>query len=208
MGERLSVMRLLASLGLLVLAVFAALVAADVRSWHDSVESGDALYAAAPARADWTPSPRVDGLAEGLLGVHDDVSLRRALQLYRSTAGVTVRLDNALGVQTQRARAQDALEAVARGAKRRRAAQARTLLGVLAFRAVARGAEQSQLEAAAADFADAIRADPSAEPAKFDLELLLRLTAAHGTRTGAQPGAGTGAAGRRGAGAGTPGRGY
>ncbi len=150
----------------------------------------------------------MDGVAKSLLGTGDDVAARRGLQLYRTTAGVQLRLDNALDVQTARARAQDALERVARDADPHRAAQARTMLGVLAFQAVARGAEQSQIEAAAAEFADAIRADPTAEPAKFDLELLLRLTAAHGTRTGREPGAGTGQAGRHGAGAGTPGRGY
>ncbi len=208
MGKPLTMVRLLAAAGLLVLAVLAALLAADVRSWRDSVESGDAVYAAAPARAEWTPSTRLDGLAKSLLGAGDDVDARRAFQLYRATVGVNLRLDNAVHVQTARAQAQDALERVARDADPRRAAQARTMLGVLAFRAVARGAEQSQIEAAAADFADAIRADPSAEPAKFDLELLLRLTAAQGTRTGREPGAGTRGTGRRGAGAGTPGRGY
>lgn len=201
-------MRVVAAAGLLVLAVLTALLAADVRGWADSVESGDAVYAAAPARAEWTPSTRLGGLAEALLGAGDDVAARRALQLYRSTVGINVRLDNALDVQTARARAQDGLERMARSDDPRRAAQARTLLGVLAFRAVARGAEQSQIEAAAADFTDAIRADPAAEPAKFDLELLLRLTAAHGTRTGTEPGSGAGQTGRRGAGAGTPGRGY
>jgi hypothetical protein len=201
-------MRALAAAGLLVLAVLAALLAADVRGWDDSIESGDAVYTAAPARAGWTPSTRLDGLAEAMLGAEDDIAARRALQLYRSTVGVHVRLDNALEVQTARARAQDALERMARSDDPRRAAQARTLLGVLAFRAVARGAEQSQIEAAASDFADAIRVDPTSEPAKFDLELLLRLTAAQGTRSGTEAGSGAGQAGRRGAGAGTPGRGY
>jgi hypothetical protein len=200
--------RLVVPVGLLVLAVLSALLAADVRSWSASVASGDAVYAATPARARWTPSTRIDGLAESLLDAGDDVAVRRALQLYVATVGVNARLDNALEVQTARARAQDALERVARDPDPARAAQARTLLGVLAFRAAARGGQESDIDVAASDFADAIREDPSAEPAKFDLELLLRLTAAHGTRTGREPGAGTGQTGRRGAGAGTPGRGY
>jgi hypothetical protein len=204
----MSIWRPAVAAALLTLAVLVALLAADVRSWHESIESGDAVFAAAPARAEWPPSTRVGGVAERLLGVRADVSSREALKLYTATAGVQPRLDNALSVQSGRARAQDALEDVAGGADPERAAQARTLLGVLAFRASARGSEQDQVEAAASDFADAIRVDPSADAAKFDLELLLRSIAAHGSRPGREPGAGAGQTGRHGAGAGTPGRGY
>lgn len=193
---------------LLTLAVVVALLAADVRSWGESLASGDAVYAAAPARAEWAPSARVGSLAERLLGVRADLASREALKRYAATAGVQARLDNALSVQSGRARAQDALEGVARDANPRRAAQARTLLGVLALRSSARGSEQGQVDAAASDFADAIRVDPSADEAKFDLELLLRLSAARGSRPGRESGAGTGQTGRHGAGAGTPGTGY
>jgi hypothetical protein len=58
------------------------------------------------------------------------------------------------------------------------------------------------------DFVDAIRAAPRDNPAKFDLELLLRQSAALGTRTGQGLGGGFGRGGHRGAGGGSPGRGY
>ena len=59
-----------------------------------------------------------------------------------------------------------------------------------------------------ADFTNAVRADPTNAAAKYDLELLLRLTAAHGARPGAGTGGSFGKGGRRGAGGGVPGGGY
>jgi len=199
----------LAVAGLLVAAaVVVALLAADVRSWPGAFSSGDAVYAATPGRASWTPSTRLGGLAQELIGAHDDLADRRALQLYSVAVGLHQRLDNALDVQTLRAQAQDALAAASRDANPQRAAQARTLLGILTFGANASGSSQSQVDAAVSDFTDAIRADPENDFAKFDLELLLRLTAAHGTRTGPGQSNGSSAAGRHGAGGGVPGNGY
>ena len=193
---------------LVAAAVLVALLAADVRSWSVALASGDAVYAATPGRASWTPSTRLGGLAAGLLGIRDEVAQRRALQLYSVTSGLHERLDNALDVQTARAEAQDALVAAARDSDPLRAAQARTLLGILTFGASASGGSQDQVDAAASDFTDAVRVDPQDDSAKFDLELLLRLTAAHGTRTGPGQRNGEGASGRHGAGGGMPGSGY
>jgi hypothetical protein len=199
----------LALAGLLVTAaVLVALLAADVRAWPGGVTGGDAVYAATPGRATWTPSTRLGGLAEGLLGVRDDVSQRRALQLYSVAIGLHQRLDNALDVQTARAQALTALAAAARDPDPHQASQARTLLGILTFGASASGGAQNQVDAAIADFTDAIRADPADVFAKFDLELLLRLTAAHGTRIGPGQSNGPGATGHHGAGGGVPGNGY
>jgi hypothetical protein len=103
---------------------------------------------------------------------------------------------------------QDSLERVARGTPSPRTSQALTLLGILAFRAAATGTSQSQVDVAMSDFADAVRADPANRDAAFDLELLLRLTAAHGTRREPGQGGGFGRTGRRGAGGGQPGSGY
>jgi hypothetical protein len=119
-----------------------------------------------------------------------------------------LRLDNATDVETARGRAQDVLERVARAHDPAWASEAETLLGVLAFRASSAGGAQSQVDAAISDFTDAVRTDPSNADAAFDLELLLRLTAAHGTRVQPGQGGGFGRTGHRGAGAGQPGSGY
>ena len=124
---------------LVVAAVVVALLAADVRSWPSALASGDSVYAATPGRASWTPSTRLGGLAEQLLGTRDDVAQRRALQLYSVAGALPQRLDNALEVQTARAQAQDALATAARDPDPQRAAQARTLLGILTFGASSSG---------------------------------------------------------------------
>jgi hypothetical protein len=188
---------------LVAAGVLAALLARDVRSWRAALKSGDAVYAADPARASWRPPTRLGGLAEDLLGIRPELRLRRALQLYRSSTARPPNLQNA----PARVQAQAALAAAARDSNRRRASQALTLLGILQFRSAARGGDLTQIDAAASDFTDAVRADPSNEAAKFDLELLLRAAAAHGVRIGPLSG-GLGKTGRRGAGGGIPGRGY
>src|SRR6202012_5959121 len=89
------------------------------------------------------------------------------------------------------------------------ASQARTLLGILAFGAAARGGGgASQAVAAISDFTDAVTVDPVNTDSKYDLELLLRLTAAGGLSTKTGPTHGFGNTGRQGAAGGTPGSGY
>ena len=192
-------LRVVPALVLVALAVVVALLAADVRAWQQVLE-GNRL----------TASTRLPGdPAARMLAIRDDVQARRAVALFRATASVHGRLDNALGVTAARANAETALAAVARG-HGARASQAATLLGVLAFGDLARGGgrDSSQAETAVGDFENAIRADPSDANAKYDLELLLRTLAARGVRTGPGAGSGTGATGRKGAGSGTPGQGY
>jgi hypothetical protein len=201
-------MRLAAAAVLVALAVLAALLAADVRGRHTALESGDAAYAANPARASWAASTRLGGLADDLLDLGGQVRLRRALELYRETAGLPARLDNAAQVAGARARAERALAAAAGDGDGGRASQASTLLGILAFGAVGRGSDETQADAALGAFTDAVRADPGNEAAKFDLELLLRSAAAHGVRIGPGVGGSYGPTGRRGAGGGIAGRGY
>lgn len=193
---------------LAAVAVLAALAAGDVRGWRSALAGGDAAYAATPSRASWTPHARLGSTAEALLAVHDDVEFRKALQLYVDAAKLHLRLDNAVDVESARAGAQDALEQVSRAGDPRRRSQALTLLGILAFRASAAGGTQSQVDAAISDFTDAVRADPANEQAAFDLELLLRLIAAHGSRAEPGQGGGFGRTGHRGAGGGQPGSGY
>jgi hypothetical protein len=190
-------MKIAAAIALAAVAVFAALLAGDVRSWPRALGQGDAAYAVTPHRAEWTPSTRLGGAAASLLGSRDDVAFRRALQLYRIAQSTPNRLDTAVELQTVRTLAETRLAAVARGPH---ASQADTLLGVLAF--------SESADASIADFANAVRADPTNAAAKYDLELLLRLSAAHGTRAGAGPGGSFGRGGRHGAGGGVPGSGY
>ena len=193
---------------LVALAIVSALLAGDVRAWRSSLAAGDAAYAATPSRAGWSPHTRLGGTSEALLGIHDDVQLRKALQSYVDASKLHLRLDNALAVESARARAQDALERVSRGRDSRRMSQALTLLGILAYRASASGGAQSQVDAAISDFTDAVRTDPANTEAAYDLELLLRLTAARGSRVEPGQGGGFGRTGHRGAGGGQPGSGY
>ena len=183
-----------------VLAVLVALLAGDVRSWRSSIAAGDAAYAVTPSRASWTPDARLGSVSEGLLGVRDDVQLRDALQQYIDASKLHLRLDNALTVESARARAQDALEQVSHARDPHRVSQVLTLLGILAYRASASGGAQSQVDAAISDFTDAVRADPANMEAAYDLELILRLTAARGSRIEPGQGGGFGRTGRRGAG--------
>lgn len=192
---------------LAALAVLVALASADVGSVRSALAGGDAVYAAAPAQASWTGGTSLGGLAQALLGTRDDVLLRQGLRQYVLAARLHLRLDNAVEVETARARAQDALELVSRD-RDSRASQALTLLGILAYEASASGGATSQLDAAISDFTDALRQDPENASAAYDLELLLRATIARGSRVEPGQSGGFGRTGRRGAGGGVPGSGY
>jgi hypothetical protein len=201
---------------LLALALGAALLAADIRSWQRTLREDDALLPAAPSAVNWHPNTHLGSLGERLLGVRDDVEARQAIALYLKTVNVPVRLDNAQQVAMARGRVEQALAAVARNSRGARASQAETLLGVLVFTDVGpssdpfqetTGVDPDQAQASLADFEDAVRADPENALAKYDLELALRSLFAQGIRgIGQQTGAGS--AGHRGAGGGTRGGGY
>ena len=193
--------RLVAAAVLLAAGIVAFVLASDVRAWRDSIARGDAVYLVSPADASWKPDTKLGGVAGSMLATNDDLATRRALKRYRAAAATQLRLDNATQVQTARAAAQDALLAV-------HSSQSSTLLGILIFGRRASGSTEDQVDGAIADFTDAVRRDPTNDAAKFDLELLLRATAASGTRPGAGVGGGFGRGGRRGAGGGTPGKGY
>ena len=84
------------------------------------------------------------------------------------------------------------------------------MLGILAFADSQRTGPTAPapVEQSVADFQAAVRADPSNEVAKYNLELLLRKLAASGTRHGPNGSAGGTGHGRNGAGGGIVGRGY
>ena len=192
-------LRIAVALLLAAVAISGALLARDVHSWRSSIDQGDAVFAVSPSRATWTPAAALGGSAKALLGAGDDVQYRGALQLYVEAAKTPNRLDTAVERQSLRAQAARALVKASHGAH---ASQAQTLLGVLAY------GDTSGAQAAISNFSNAVRADPSNEAAKFDLELLLRLSAARGSRSGEGPGGSFGTGGRRGAGGGVPGNGY
>jgi hypothetical protein len=204
----MTALRLAAIAVLAAVAVIASLLAADVRAWPVALGRGDSVYAISPARAEWTPTTRLGDHSKTLLGTAEDVSARLALQRYRHVAGHQQQLNDALGVQTQRAAAIGTLSGPANSADRQIAAQARTLLGILAFDEAAQGGGVSQTDTAIADFSDAVRIDPGDTAAKFDLELLLRLGAAHGHKRGTGLANGFGRTGHVGASGGVPGSGY
>jgi len=203
-----SVVRIAVAAVLAAAAACAVLLANDVRSARDALRNGDVVYAATPSRATWSAETTFGGAAASLLGNTDDIEFREALQHYVNASKLRLRLDNAVDVEGARGRAQDVLEHAARTDDPKRASQALTLLGILAYRSAASGTTQSQVDAAIADFTDATRADPGNADAAFDLELLLRLTTAHGSRVQTGQGGGFGRVGRRGAGGGQPGSGY
>ena len=183
-------------------AVFAVLLAGDVLSVRSALADGDKAYAESPSRASWDAHARLGSVAETAVGAGDDLDLRTGLQRYVNAAKLRLRLDNAVEVESARASAQDALDRVSRSKDPRIASQALTLLGVLVYQLGASG------DTALSDFTDALRLDPQNEQAAYDLELLVRLGAAHGTRVQQGQGGGFGRSGRRGAGAGQSGSGY
>jgi hypothetical protein len=206
-------MKFVAAAVLVVLAVAAALLAADVHAWQNTLRADDVQLTASSAKT------RVPfALAERLLGTRNDVAARQALALYRKAAKTSIARDNAFQAGTSLARAETALADVARDPNRVRASQAETLLGVLVFSAAVpnsnpfsterTGPSPDQISEAVLDLQNAVRDDPTNTTAKYDLELVIRSLAAQGVRVGAAQQSGKGSAGRRGASGGVPGEGY
>jgi hypothetical protein len=219
MGDRVRALTFVGAFVLLALACAAALLAADARSWRDTMRSEDAMLAATPAAVSYDTPTRVPfSLAERLLGVRDDVAVRQAIVLFEKGVGSPVARANAFQAGAALARAESALADIARDPDRVRASQAETLLGILIFSAVGpstnpfpderAGPGPDQVAEAVLDFQNAVRDDPANTTAKYNLELVIRSLAAQGVRVGtAQQGA-SGSVGRRGAGGGVPGQGY
>jgi len=194
------------SLLLASLAAALALLAADVAGARSALRHGDARFQAAPVDASWSDrNATFGGLARDLLGIGDDIRYRQALQLYRGIPTLAGSFDNGQSRSIARGIAQAALSRVEQhDANPVRASRAATLLALLALSGSGAGSSDQALE----ELRNAIKLDPRNANAKYDLELLLRMLVAHGTRTGQAPGAVGPSSGHRGAGLGTPGRGY
>lgn len=178
--------------------VFAVLLAQDLRAWPSALGHARPASASVPFDA-----------AERILGVRDQLGLRRALVDVRTVAGEQLQLQSALDVQGRRAAVENELAALAGSANPRIASEAEDVFGVLSFNDLARGGYQGrpQAETALAAFQNAVRLNPANATARWNLEVVLRLLIAHGVRIGPGQGAG-GATGRHGGAGGIPGRGF
>jgi hypothetical protein len=198
--------RLIAAGLALVLAAVLALLAADVRSWRDTMRADDLRFQlSASTAADWDTSTLLPpGVARRVLDVDDDRELRRGVAAFRAA-------DRARGFSRSRVRgaAEAARAAVAASNDASaHASQAFDLLGILAFSDSTSGRRATPVERSLAAFDNAVRRDPGNTAAKYNLELLLRLLEAEGERRGPNPTPGPRGSGRRGAGTGVPGQGY
>lgn len=199
------------ALVLLVLAVFAALLAADLRSWRAAVARGDAVFAERPAAADWHASTVLPAdPARSLLDLDRPLALRRAERRFVAVVAEGNGLDNGFSESAQRGALEQTLTNLARSSGARAASDADNLLGILAFLDSRQHGPSgpAPVERSQADFEAAVQADPSNADAKYNLELLLRELLAKGVRPGANNGNGGPAKGHKGASGGLPGRGY
>lgn len=191
-------MRLLLIAGATAAAVIAVLLAQDVRAWPSALGHARPASASVPFDA-----------AERILGVRDQLALRRALVDVRVVARQRVSLESALDVQGRRAAAENELAALAGSTNPTIASETEDVLGVLSFNDLSRSGYQGrpQAETALAAFQNAVRLNPANATARWNLEVVLRLLIAHGVRIGPGQGAG-GATGRHGGAGGVPGRGF
>ena len=198
--------RLIAAALALVLAAVLALLAADVRTWRDTMRADDLRFQlSASSAADWDTSTLLpSGVARSVLDVDDDRSSGEASPSFaRPTARAGSR--GRACAERPRPRSRTSPRATTRPAH---ASQAFDLLGILAFSDSTSGRRATPVERSLAAFDNAVRRDPGNTAAKYNLELLLRLLEAEGERRGPNPTPGPRGSGRRGAGTGSPGQGY
>jgi hypothetical protein len=189
----------------------AALLASDVRAWQTALAESNARAVGDPSSG--VPSGPDQILpfhfARSLLGLDDDLALRRALVLVRRGYIGIPSYDQSTAGSQARAQAETALARVIEaGVGRRRAAAVANLLGALAFVDSQAGAGQATkpVERSIVEFQNAIGLDPKNGEAKANLELALSVVAPD-FRFQSSPNA---AAGKRGGAASgsSPGRGY
>jgi hypothetical protein len=190
-----SVIRALAAVAALVLALVACALAVDAGRWRHV--------------GDHPPATLLGASAERVLGTHDDVALRSGIRAFVTAVRTPYGFDNGQTQTRVRAGAEAQLAGIASAAPANEASQADDLLGVLAW-----GGTQSPpgvldpADRAVQAFTEAAHLDPKNTAAAFNLELALRALAPHGTRPGSNPNAGTQGRGNSGAGSGLAGEGY
>jgi hypothetical protein len=195
----------------LAAAVFAALLASDLRSWQASVRTGDAVYAQSPASATWhAPTILPFHLSLRILGLADQLAFRRAAKTFVPVHSLGNGFDNGYSESRARADLELTLAGLARGPDRVRDAEADNMLGILAYAdtKTTGGTQPAPVERAVSDFQAAVQADPANTDAKFNLEWLQRALLPHGSRAGNTSGSQGAKRGHKGAGGSPPGRGY
>jgi hypothetical protein len=209
MGRRLRFALAAGTSALAAATLLLALAAHDAASWRSALIAGDGEFRQNPSAARWRSDTWLPGdRVRAALGLGDSLELRRAVRLFVVARQTGVGFDNGATRDRVRSGAEVALSDAATRGSSSAAAQASNLLGVLvaAGGKVAGGVTAD--DRARSAFEAAVRRDPANTDAKYNLELILRRTAARAARQGQGNGTGSRGRGRRGAGAGTPGRGY
>ena len=196
---------------LLVLAVFAALLATDVRMWQDTVRAGDLRFTQASGYAEWTGSPALSGdPARRILGIGDQLAFRQAVKRFVTVSAAGQGFDNGYSEARDRSDVETLLTNLAAGPDKRRASEADNLLAILAYKDSQQTGHfaTTPVERSVSDFRNAAQVDPGNETAKFNLEWLLLQLVAKGSRNGGGDATGSNKNAHLGSGGGTPGRGY
>jgi hypothetical protein len=210
LGDALSARSGLA-LALIAFAALAALLAADLLGVRSAMRQGDREFALDPASASWSSGTVLPfDAANRSLGTGPDLAFRRTARAFEAAVAAGSGFDNGASEAAARGEVEGDLAAVARGGSAARVSAADNMLGILAFADSQRTGPNAPapVEQSVGDFQAAVRADPSSDTAKYNLELLLHKLAARGSRRGSNGTAGGLAHGRRGAGGGVTGRGY
>ena len=162
---------------LIVLAVFAALVARDAAAIRSGFEGGDLAFKAQPAAERlWKIDTRVP-YAKRAFGVEDDLVYRRALRAFAVDAR---RGENPYDFDRPAFRAEAQATLVAAEESSLAAplrSKAASLQGVLTFDEAIQDPINGPalMRRVVGDFERAVRIDPTNEEAKYNLEYLLRL---------------------------------
>ena len=162
---------------LIVLAVFAALVARDAAAIQRGFEGGDLAFKAQPAAERlWKIDTRVP-YSKRALGVEDDLQYRRALRAFAVDAR---RGENPYDFDRPAFRAEAQATLLAAEESELEAplrSKAASLQGVLTFEEAIQDPVNGPalMRRVVGDFERAVRIDPTNEEAKYNLEYLLRL---------------------------------
>ena len=163
---------------LLAVAVLAALLAQDVRSWRDTLRADAIRYSVSPgAQQQWTaPTTLPASLSARLLGVAPDRRRLSALRFFALAKGID--FSNGLTPRTKLLlqTAEVSLARAAADPNPARVSQAYTLLSVLLFNdaKAAYVVDVATYSAAVSAMQNAVRVDPGYAHARANLELLLR----------------------------------